>query len=277
MKALVTGRGTSGSWQIRGLQLGAALGATVEANASKVAGYDVAIVVKRAPDDLLHRLRTVGVPIIWDVVDCWPQPAGNAWPVGDCRAFLAQRVAALKPVAIVAATRAMAADCKDFALPTLALAHHARPQQRVNPVRERVQKVGYEGGEAYLGKWRAILEAECKARRWAFIVNPPALADLDIVVALREATGYAARNWKSNVKLANAQGTGTPCILNREAGYTETASGGELWADSANELSEALDKLTDHETRKVAAAGLWPPTLEHVAADYRQWLGQLNF
>lgn len=274
MNLLVTGRGTSGSWAIRGEQLGRALSATVQREASKVKGYDLAIVVKRGRDDLLHRLHTAGVPIVWDIVDSWPQPAGNEWDAATCRQWLASQVERIKPIGIVASTKAMAADCKGFGVPMLTVPHHSRPHQQVNPIRERVQKIGYEGSVKYLGAWQAWFEVECASRKWSFVINPPHLADLDIVVAVRESTGYAARNWKSNVKLANAQGSGTPCILNREAGYIETATGGELFADTREDMVRAFDRLTDHETRKTAAAGLWPPTLEMVAADYREWLSK---
>ena len=44
MRVLVTGRGTSGSWQIRGEQLGRAAGAHVQAQAIDVAGYEAAVI-----------------------------------------------------------------------------------------------------------------------------------------------------------------------------------------------------------------------------------------
>lgn len=257
------------------MQLGAAIGATVEPNATKPKGYDLAVIVKRGPPDLLHRLRQVGVPIVWDVVDAWGQPAGNWWDREQCLTWLRSKVAEVNPVGIVAATQAMADDCAEFGLPVLALPHHARPGQKRNPLRETVRTVGYEGGEAYLGRWRGVLERECAARGWAFWVNPPALADLDIVVALREADGYAPRKWKSGIKMANAQGSGTPCITNREAGYLETASPGEVFADTEAELRAGLDALTPIEARRRQVAQYRPPMLDAIAATYLQWLRAL--
>lgn len=275
MRVLITGRGTSGSWQIRGVQLGEAIGATVERESPKPKGYDLCIIVKRAPPDLLHRIKVAKVPIVLDVVDGYPQPIGNTWDREQCLAWLRGQIASIKPVGIVAATAVMAKDCREFSLPVLTLPHHPRPGQRVNPIRERVQKVGYEGGN-YLGMWDSFLRVECAARGWEWVINPAALADLDIVVAVREANGYAARSWKSNIKLANAQATGTPCIVNREAGYLETATGGELFADTTGEMVAALDKLADYETRKTAANGLWAPQLHVIAKTYREWLEQLK-
>jgi hypothetical protein len=278
VKLLITGRGTSGSWKIRGEQLGQTIRATVMPQARDVAGFDLAVVVKRAPDDLLQRLHRAGVPIVYDVVDAWPQPCGNTWGREFCMAWLASEVKRIRPAAIVAATRAMAEDCEQFGLPVLALPHHARPRIARNPLRDEVRSVGYEGGEHYLGTWRAILERECARRGWRFIVNPTSLAELDIVVALREAQGYAPRNWKSGCKLSNAQGSGTPFIGSPEAGYREQASGdAERWVDNERELSAAFDALTPIDERRRVSERLLSaaPRIEAVANTYLQWLNQI--
>lgn len=275
---LFTGRGTSGSWQIRGEQLGRALRGNVCPDPEKIPPCDLAVLVKRPSTGLVERLHAAKVPIIHDIVDAWPQPEGNDWDRDACMVWLRRTVGAIRPAALVAATEQMARDCEEFGLPMLALRHHARPKQEINPVRERVRRVGYEGAAHYLGRWRPIMESACNARGWDFVINPPKLADLDIVVALRHATGYAAREWKSNVKLANAQGSGTPCILNRAAGYTETASGAEKWADSVDEMNEALDALTTHRARAQAACTLnrAAPRLQTISNEYGTWLQQLS-
>lgn len=275
---LFTGRGTSGSWQIRGVQLGAALRGNVCPAPDVIPPCDIAVLVKRPPAGLLERLHTAKVPVVWDIVDAWPQPHGNDWDRAACLAWLRQTVDAMRPAALVAATEQMARDCEEFGLPLIALRHHARPKQEINPIRERVRRVGYEGSPHYLGPWRPSMERACKARGWEFIVNPPQLSDLDIVVALREAQGYAAREWKSGVKLANAQGSGTPCILSRAAGYTETASGAEKWADTMGEMNEALDALTPRKARAPLACTLHraAPLLPEISHEYGTWLQQLT-
>ena len=252
MNVLVTGNGTSGSWKIRGQQLGGAIGATVVPRALDVAPYDIAVLVKRLPADLLVRLQQAEVPIVWDVVDAWPQPDGNRWDKDACMGWLRDQIRRIRPVGIVAATLAMAEDCKQFGVPVLALPHHARPGMQRNPIREKVQTIGYEGGEQYINNWRPFIEAECRRRGWRFVVNPESLADLDIVLALRDSVRYAPRQWKSNVKLANAHGTGTPFVGNREAGYLETSCGAEFWADDPIELASAFDSLASHEARRAS-------------------------
>lgn len=272
MNILVTGRGgASGSWQIRGEQLGRAIGATVLANAIDIAPFDVAVVVKRTPRDLVHRIRQAGVPLVYDVVDGWPQPEGNRWSEAECMAWLEGQVKFLQPAGIVAATQAMAEDCAAFGVPVLALPHHAKPGQRVNPIRDKVQRVGYQGSWRYIEHWGPQMAAECARRGWEWDPEARDLADLDIVVAVRDQDGYAPRRWKSNVKAANAQATGTPMVCNREAGYR---CRGLLFADSMDEMRTALNELEPHDVRQAVSVELRTsvPTLESVASIYREWL-----
>lgn len=273
MHVLMTGRGTSGSWQIRGLQLGQEMGAAVIPNALDVASYDVAVLVKRPTAELLQRFRRAGTKVIWDVVDAWPQPAGNEWNKRRCLDWLEEQIIMIRPAGIVAATKAMAEDCERFGLPVLALPHHARPGLRVNPIRP-IKVVGYEGGEQYIARWRPVIEAGCARRGWQFVTQPAELADVDVVLALRDSSGYAPRNWKSNVKLANAQGSGTPVICGREAGYLETASGAERWADTPEELSAAFDSLEPTAERLKASHQMKEaaPGIDSIAATYVAWL-----
>lgn len=273
MNILVTGSGRSGSWQIRGEQLGRTMGATVLPAAIDIAPFDVAVVVKRPPAELVQRIHRADVPLVWDVVDAWPQPGGNEWSRAQCMAWLRQQVAQVRPAAIVAATEQMGVDCAEFGIPVLVLPHHARPGLRLNPIRP-LAVVGYEGGEGYITRWAPIIRRECQARGLHFAVGPEELADVDIVLALRDQLGYAARHWKSGVKLANAQGSGTPVICAREHGYMENASGAELWADTHAELVVALDALTATADRQAISRRLRQaaPSLDAIATRYTEWL-----
>lgn len=89
--------------------------------------------------------------------------------------------------------------------------------------------------------------------------------------------GYQPRAWKSNVKLANAQGSGTPFIGAPECGYQETASGAEYWARTEKDIAFAFDWLTDYEARKAASDRLkqFTPTLDDIAVKYKQFLRRL--
>jgi hypothetical protein len=280
MNILFTGKGSSGSWDIRGNQLGRAMGGTVLPRALDVGGFDVAVLVKRPQADLLARLHRMAVPIVWDVVDAWPQPAGNLWERDQAMAWLRETFAQIHPRAIVAATERMAWDCADFGVPILAVPHHANPSYTVVPnrIRDRVGVVGYEGSLAHLGRWSEFLHHQCRRRGWRFLPQQSCHPGLfDIVVALRELNGYAPRHWKSNVKLANAQGTGTPFIGNRECGYLETACGAERWADTEQELIEALDSLEPYEARLRAHQELLEaaPHIGPIAHRYLRWIETL--
>lgn len=106
-------------------------------------------------------------------------------------------------------------------------------------------------------------------------MNPEHLADLDIVLAMRcgQWTSYAAKHWKSNVKLANAHGSGTSFIGQRDCGYTETASGAEYWADAPRDLATCFDWLESQSTREQVADRFtqcaYP--VERAAADLMEW------
>lgn len=271
MKLLFTGRGTSGSWAIRGAQLGHALNADAVPNAIH-SDADVVVVVKRVEDRTLRAMR--GRKIVWDVVDAWPQPAGNDWNEREAQAWLAREMERIKPDAVIAATSRMAQDLRRFGLPVLWLKHHHRPGIRRNPIRERITVVGYEGSPSYIAKSQGAIRAECERIGARFVVNPETLADCDVVLAMRDAKGYAPRNWKSNVKIANAHGSGTPFIGCREAGYLETATGAEYWADSQRELRVALDWLCDQTSREFISDRFLRSaySVEHAARDLLRFL-----
>lgn len=281
MRILVTGNGTAGSWKVRGEQLGNAIGAVVKPHAtdSDIAKADVVVVVKRLSPELAVRVRAQGKVLVWDCVDPWPQPAGNLWQRDECRRWLRHELAKLAPDAVVYATRSMQEDADDPRA-SLVLPHHARPGIEANPIRDAVRVVGYEGRDLYLAHWRKVLEVQCQERCWEFVCNPRSLSNLDIVVALRggEWDGYACRHWKSNVKLANAQGSGTPFIGTQESGYMETATGGEYWVGSPKMLSVAFDWLVSKEARQGASERLRRAdvSLESIAKTYKAWIAKLS-
>lgn len=276
MRILFTGRGTSGSWRIRGAQLSTALGAEAIPNAVN-AEADVAVLVKRVEDRTVRALRARGVKLAWDVVDAWPQPAGNSWSEREAFAWMQREVERIQPDALIAATGKMAADIKHFGLPVLWLKHHHRPGIRRNPIRERITVVGYEGSPSYIVKWRESIKAECDRVGAAFVVNPDTLADCDVVLALRDARGYPPRCWKSGIKCSNAHASGTPFIGCREAGYLEIATGAEYWADSQRELRIALDWLAHQTSRELVSDRFVQATysVEMAANDLRRFLESL--
>lgn len=273
---LFTGRGTSGSWQIRGAQIAKAMGekAIPKARESHVASADTVVVVKRLDrPELLKGKRWA-----WDLVDFYPQPECTKWCRSEAIHWVKSQIQKHQPTGVIFPNKRMAQDCKT-SKPSTTIYHHHRPDIAINPIRDKVQVVGYEGSPGYLGSWGRLLTKECNRRGWDFVVNPSQLADCDIVVAFRDESvnGYAQRHWKSNVKLANAHGSGTPFIGPCENGYSETATGYERWVELPDQLSQALDELECPDFRRTIHRNFIASRLSvHTVADqYRAFLGGL--
>lgn len=277
MRVMITGTGKSGSWLIRGEQLGRAIGASVVPNAGNISGHDVVVLVKRPPEHTIEAAHQSTAKIVWDVVDAWPQPIGNLWDDVACKSWLDHQLRKIRPHAVVAATRKMAEDVMAMGVPAIALPHHARPNMCKAIIRPSIKRVGYEGSSRHLGIWMPRIQSWCGGHGVEFVHNPDELWSLDVIVALREHHGYAPRKWKSNVKLANAQAVGLPIICNREAGYIETTTGGVLWADDLPEFERAMNQLRDQEARRLISNQLLADviSIERVASDYKAWLESL--
>lgn len=276
MKILFTGRGTSGSWKIRGQQIANEMGAKAVrvASPTECRNADVIVGVKRIPDELLAAIRASGRPWVWDCVDAWPQKNG---PMGKDQAmnWLHAELDRLRPTAVIWPNRKMQEDAGFGEV----IYHHHRPGIEKNPIRPRIETIGYEGSPAYIEAWALDISEECRKRSMGFTINPSQLADVDVVLALRGPTrnGYPERNWKSNVKLANAHGSGTPFIGAPECGYQETASGAEYWAMSRDDLSLSLDWLESQETRQEVQRRFLASALpiNAMADEYRRILGAI--
>jgi len=250
---LFTGRGSSGSWKVRGDQLGEACGAIVKPMATihEMRQADVIVLVKRSTPDMLNALRASGKPWVLDVVDMYPQPKCSMWNKEQAIGWVQEQIKTLKPHGIIWPNQRMADDC-DTGIPSTVLYHHYRPHMDVNPIREKVYIVGYEGSPNYIAEWLEPIREACRERGWHFVINPVSLAQVDIVIACRgrEFNGYAQKHWKSNVKLANAHGTGTPFVGPRECGYLETATTMEEWADCFDDIADCFDRLSEQYHRQ---------------------------
>jgi hypothetical protein len=280
MNLLFTGRGTSGSWKIRGEQLGQEMGARVRPMASidDCQWADVIVVVKRIPTELLQRIRKSGRPWMYDIVDAYPQPYCSSWGEAESKAWVREYLAALKPDSVIWPNQKMKDDCGGSGA---VLYHHHRPGIRRNPIRARIQRIGYEGSPSFMEGWMPAIERECRRIGAEFVLNPANLSDVDVILALRDRNhaGYPQRMWKSNVKLANAHGSGTPFIGLPEPGYQETASGCEYWATNCDELGTALDWLESQSAREQVSERFMAAAIpiKKVAEQYRSWIEALRF
>jgi hypothetical protein len=280
MKILFTGKGTSGSYRIRAEQMAAALGAREKpmTTVEDCRAADVIVVVKRVPEQLLQAIRKSGRPWIYDIVDAYPQPKCTGWSSDTAKAWLKEHLKGLRPDFVIWPNERMQEDAGGRGA---VVYHHHRPMINVNPIRDRIEMIGYEGAPAYLDGWHQAIESECRARGARFVVNPERLADVDVVLALRGRAfnGYVQQHWKSNVKLANAHGSGTPFIGAPECGYIETACGAEYWATTPRDLSVALDWLESKSARQEVSARFLKNafSVDHAAERYRDILCALKF
>lgn len=254
MRVLITGSGTSGSWQIRAVQLGQAIGATVKpkATAADVKAHDVVIMIKRVIKEVVDAAHRFKKPLLYDILDWWPQPEGNAWTRPVAIKNTIARLNEVRPTAVIYPNKQMR---DDIGFRGEVLYHHARPGLGTKEYfPERGLCVGYEGAEPYMSGYMGTVVAEqCERRMWAFEINPSNYLEMDIIVAFRDAqyNGWVPSSWKSNVKLANAQAAGIAFVGGLDRAYVETAGPEDrLIENSGVALSRAFDELTDRAARE---------------------------
>lgn len=278
MRILIVGADGRGSFEVRGRQLGQALGARVTTTPSRDdwAWAEVIVLVKHAgivwgP----HARLLTKAPIVWDVLDVWRQPEENQVPVKDLKRRILEVRDVIGATTLIGATEAMAEDLDGVYLP-----HHSRPGLVPTPPREHASVVAYEGTKKYLGGWARALGQSCADRGLTFVINPPDLSQADIIVAFRDGPwdGEVCRRWKSGVKVVNAIAAGRPILMQDCAAWHELPT---YWCpveDRGHGLS--LDFLLDHWSKLVhreapyrAALEDAPKyTLDAIATRYREIL-----
>lgn len=268
MNVLMVGAGAAGSWQIRGVQLGQALGARVTTSPTEAdwAWADVIVLVKRALAVWGAQARQTSCPVVWDAVDFWQQPAQNHLAREAAIAMAQQYMAPVSPDLVIGATQAMADDLGGVYVP-----HHVNPGHGRTEPRDSVMVVAYEGNPLYLGQWHGALVEACAKRGWTCAINPPRLADADIVVALRDGPwdGWMCQAWKSGVKLVNAIGVGRPVITQDSAAYREIHPIGAT-VDAVGDIDDAMDAAASPLVRVLAfGVDLGDYRLATIAERYR--------
>lgn len=249
MNILMVGTG-KGSWSIRGVQLGAAMGARVvtEPSDADIRWADVVVLVKRAGEKYAKRVHAIGRPLVWDALDCWQQPAMHRLDEKHATDWLKNLVRFIQPTVTIGATEAMARAVEGVYVP-----HHGWAGLIPAPARKTVQTVAYQGNPMYLGKWAGAITAECQKRGWSFVVNPPDLGQADILVAFRDGQwdGWICRQWKSGVKVVNAICAGRPILTQACAAFDELQPAGTTVED-VSRIGDALDVYSVLEKRQLA-------------------------
>lgn len=250
MKVLIVGADAKGAFQMRGEQLGHAIGArvTLRPTATDWRWAEIVVLVKRAAMAWGHEARCLSVPVVWDVLDFWAQPAENQQP----REYFLGLIARTRKFAgvgtLIGATRAMADDIGGVYVP-----HHARLGLTPRPIRDRAQIVAYDGQRKYLGRWQPALEQACQSLGLQFVANPPSVADADVLVSFRDGRwdGWVCRQWKSGVKQVNAVVAGRPMLAQESAAHVEIAPVCRT-TDALCHLTESLERLTERDMREAA-------------------------
>lgn len=282
MKILICGAG-KGSFEMRAVQLGAALGARVTSSPTDedFAWCDLAVLVKKHAVTFAPRAHKAGKPIVWDALDFWSQPAQNSYTRDAALLALQNHAKVIQPALIIGATQAMTRDAESLGWKAAYLPHHSWAGLVPTPPREVVSTVAYQGNPAYLGRWHGWLSEASQKRGWSFVVNPANLSDADIIAAFRDGIwdGWICREWKSGVKVVNAIAAGRPLISQYTAAVSEMAPIG-FEVDSEDRLSFALDfcalpiqRAGAYEAGKNVAPS---HTVDAIAARYRSILSTVE-
>lgn len=258
MRVLIVGNG-QGSWAMRGHQMGAALGragldvrVATDPSEADFDATDAVILIKRYGLRWLEHARRRQLPILFDVLDSWQQPAQNSLSPAAALAWLSQLLQTVRPTLAIGATKAMSDAC-DRTCDSVYLPHHTWQGLLPTPPRRVMQAVGYQGNPLYLGRWHGWITKACADRGWRFVVNPGELSAVDLVVALREGPwdGWMCRQWKSGVKIGNAIAAGRPVITQDTAAMAELQAPGMTIATAAD-LETAFDRWASWEARYLA-------------------------
>lgn len=276
MNVLIVGAG-KGSYTMRAVQVGQALGARVTSGptAHDWRWADVAILVKRCAPMYAGAARAAGVPVVWDALDFWQQPAQNGLDEAGAHSLLREWLRTVAPSMVIGATSAMTAVCEASGVRAVTIPHHSWHDLTPTPPRREMRVIAYQGAPQFLGAWARTLMDLCAARGWTFLINPSDLRVADVLVSLRDGPwdGFMCRQWKSGVKAVNAVAAGRPLISQGAVGVIDCAAPWtHLTVETPAELERACDVWADQAHRVLAyeaACALAPQfTLSHIRQQY---------
>ncbi len=228
--------------------------AVIHPGADDLERFDLFCFIKRPDSKFLELVRRTEKPIVLDIVDGWKQPRDGFIyrDVSAARRLFKRLWNRIQADGYIFPTQTMHKDLGDLVSTSTTIYHHYYPLLRKNPVRSKVKTVGFVGKG--LGGWKSRLSKACKQRGIDFVINPKDHSELDIVVIVRGGTrgGFLARRYKSNVKLANAYGSGTPALVHADEMSAHDTDNGEVlfFSDDSSSFEQQLDRLiNDHALR----------------------------
>lgn len=253
IRVCFTSRSSAGAWQIRGQQIAAMRSNWTAINQptdKDLEQADLICLVKKPDPRIIARARQMGKPLVFDIVDSWAQPDDGLKcnDASNARDLFAPAWRCINADGYIFPTRRMQENLGALVREKVTIYHHFWPQIQKNSVRERVGVIGYEGAD-YLGEWRLRIEKACSDRGIRFVANPVNYTDLDIAIIARGGPhgNFLSRSYKSNVKLANAIGSGTPALVHfDEMSAHDTDTGDVLFfTDQPSSLERQLDRLVN--------------------------------
>lgn len=249
-----------GSFAMRGVQIAAMRDGWSAEWEAGCRPADAFVMVKK-PDP---RGRTARL-LVWDVVDPWPQKEGNnagarITSVGEARAWFMNhldrlcRMVGRRPDLFIFPNAAMWKDLRRIARrPSHVIYHHYDPSYQINVIRPQAKVLGYTGNKHFLGEWAEILPRVAEKFGMEFRCSgDPSKADIVVLVRGGEHRNFLTTRYKSNVKLANCYGTGTPCVAWPEKSYMETACEEVRFFETVEQLEEAIEDLMPYRARQRA-------------------------
>ena len=251
IKACFVSNTSAGSWEIRGKQIAAMRSnwtAINKPDENIIEESDIICVIKKPNFKIIEIARKKNKPVVYDIVDSWQQPDDDGVCLNKKQAIslFSKKWDEINADGYIFPTKNMENILGNLTQFNTTIYHHYWPQIKINPIRKVVKKVGYEG-VGFLGEWEQIFDQICKKKGIEFIINPKEFKDMDIVVLARGSVygSYLARNFKSNVKLANAMGSGTPALIHyTEMSAHDTDKGDSLFfTDDPKSLERQLDRL----------------------------------
>lgn len=230
----------SGSWQMRGEQIARAGRWNAHGNPRDIdiADADIVVIVKKAESQLIDRIHAAKKPLVYDMLDFWPQKDNQPKDLADGMLLAKKQIAKFRPHAIITANKCMANDLRGCAEHVQHIYHHYRTEAR--PIKGG-NVIYYDGYLGHLGKWGAAMEYAAKQHGYSFAVGQPR----DDAAALFSARdNVLSMRWKSNVKAANSHGYCIPLITRPENGVVETHPHA-IFYDSVDDLDTCILKIAD--------------------------------
>lgn len=276
---------SGGAWEIRGQEISKCRSnwcSTLNIESIDINDFDIFVFVKHVKPEWVKKIKAQEKIIVYDVVDGWHQPNDDLRldSKDKIREHFKIKWAPWKLDGIIFANKKMWEDLSDLTPISTYIYHRFIPKLCPIKIREKVKYIGYTGEKRSLMDWEPVIRSLCASRGIKFIINPLFYRSVDIAFAARGGSynSYLSTSYKSNVKLANCYGSGTPALFHRENSYLETDSGEVRLFTTQQELEEKLDALLPYETRlKVQRSFLSQRpkyALKNIALQYEEFFSQ---